>query len=176
MDEAPHAAGDESHVTTETPWLLFGPSQLPYRILLLAKMIDRATAQHVRATANLSLAEWRVLTHVDMIGQCRATEVASAAFVDRAEVSRAISSLAERGLVHRVPNPQSRKSSLISLTLAGKSVHATVRGERGQFFEQWLTDLDPQQRAAIDAGLRKMMQRIVETVPAKADSSDRDPV
>ena len=72
------------------PSFQFGPSHIPYRVLLLGKMIDRVTAQHVRDTAQLTLAEWRVLTHVEMIGKCSAAEVASVAYSDRAEVSRAV--------------------------------------------------------------------------------------
>lgn len=170
MDEPKYPTDELDRRATEKPWLLFGPAQLPYRILLLAKMIDRVTAQHVRETANLSLAEWRVLTHVELIGRCRATEVAGAAFADRAEVSRAIGSLEARGLVQREPNPANRKSSLISLTEAGKSIHAAVRGERGKFFECWLTDLGKEERIKLDADLGKIMRRIVESAPEMFDA------
>lgn len=144
---------------------VFGPSQIPYRILLLSKMIDRVTAQHVRDTAQLSLAQWRVLTHVEMMGKCSAAEVASVAYSDRAEVSRAIAALEERGLIRRETNPRNRKSSLVSLTAEGIAVHAGVRGERGKFYEQWLMDLDASERATLDAGLEKITERIVQSAP-----------
>lgn len=147
------------------PVFEFGPSHIPYRILLLGKMMDRATAQHVRDTAQLSLAEWRVLTHVEMIGKCSAAEVASVAYSDRAEVSRAVGSLEQRGLVQREPNPRNRKSSLVSLTEEGKAVHAAIRGERGKFYEQWLTDLSEAERVALNAALGKVTRRLVESAP-----------
>ncbi|MBW8743024.1 MAG: winged helix DNA-binding protein [Sphingomonas sp.] len=147
----------------------FGPSHIPYRILLLGKMIDRVTAQHVRDTAQLSLAEWRVLTHVQMIGKCSAAEVASVAYSDRAEVSRAVGSLEKCGLVQREANPRNRKSSLVSLTEAGKAVHAAVRGERGKFYEQWLTDLSDAERVALNASLEKVTRRVVESAPHMFD-------
>ncbi|WP_423603567.1 MarR family winged helix-turn-helix transcriptional regulator [Sphingomonas sp. MS122] len=143
----------------------FGPSHIPYRILLLGKMMDRATAQHVRDTAQLSLAEWRVLTHVEMIGKCSAAEVASVAYSDRAEVSRAIGSLEQRGFVRREANPRNRKSSLVSLTEEGKAVHAAIRGERGKFYEQWLTDLSEEERVALNTALGKVSRRLVESAP-----------
>lgn len=153
----------------DKPAFQFGPSQLPYRILLLGKMIDRVTAQHVRDTAGLSLAEWRVLTHVEMIGKCSAAEVASVAYSDRAEVSRALGSLEERSLVRREANPRNRKSSLVSLTDEGKAVHTAIRGERGKFYEQWLTDLEPAERAALDAGLDQITRRVIESAPHMFD-------
>jgi len=151
------------------PSFEFGPSQIPYRILLLSKMIDRVTAQHVRDTAQLSLAEWRVLTHVEMIGKCSAAEVASVAYSDRAEVSRALASLEARGFVQREANPRNRKSSLVSLTEAGKSVHAAIRGERGKFYEQWLTDLSDEERVALNAALEKVTRRVIDSAPHMFD-------
>jgi hypothetical protein len=84
---------------SERRWQLFGPTHLPYRILLLAKMIDRVTTQHVRDRAAMSLAEWRVISHVALMGQCSAAEIAEAAFVDRSEVSRAVAALEQRQLI-----------------------------------------------------------------------------
>lgn len=147
------------------PAFEFGPSHIPYRILLLGKMMDRATAQHVRDTAQLSLAEWRVLTHVEMIGKCSAAEVASVAYSDRAEVSRALGSLEQRGFVQREANPRNRKSSLVSLTAAGKAIHTAIRGERGKFYEQWLTDLSDAERATLNTALEKVTRRLVESAP-----------
>ena len=152
------------------PSFEFGPSHIPYRILLLGKMIDRVTAQHVRDTAQLSLAEWRVLTHVEMIGKCSAAEVASVAYSDRAEVSRALGSLEKRGFVQREANPRNRKSSLVSLTDAGKAVHTAIRGARGKFYEQWLTDLSDAERAALNASLEKVTRRLIESAPHMFDA------
>jgi len=155
--------------TPDRPAFQFGPSHIPYRILLLGKMIDRVTAQHVRDTAQLTLAEWRVLTHVEMIGKCSAAEVASVAYSDRAEVSRAVGSLEQRGLVQREANPRNRKSSLVSLTAEGRAVHAAIRGERGKFYEQWLTDLGDAERAALNDGLDKITRRLIESAPHVLD-------
>ena len=169
MDSAKSLGRDAPSEALAKRRLALRPSQIPYRILLLSKMIDRVTAQHVRDTAQLSLAQWRVLTHVEMMGKCSAAEVASAAYSDRAEVSRAIAALEERGLIQRETNPRNRKSSLVSLTAEGEAVHAGVRGERGKFYEQWLTDLDESERAALDAGLEKITERIILSAPHMFD-------
>ena len=162
-----------THAPDETPTkrssFEFGPSHIPYRILLLGKMIDRVTAQHVRDTAQLALAEWRVLTHVEMIGKCSAAEVASVAYADRAEVSRALSSLEKRGFVKREANPRNRKSNLVSLTEEGKAVHTLIRGERGRFYEQWLTDLTTAERSSLNAALDQVTRRVIESAPHMFD-------
>jgi len=146
---------------SERRWQLFGPTHLPYRILLLAKMIDRVTTQHVRDRAAMSLAEWRVISHVALMGQCSAAEIAEAAFVDRSEVSRAVAALEQRQLIQRDPNPRNRKSSLISLTGEGRSIYGTVREERTHMYEDWLEDLGLEDRTQLDDALRTVMRRIV---------------
>jgi DNA-binding MarR family transcriptional regulator len=169
MQQKTIRAEPPSEARSTRPSFEFGPSHIPYRILLLGKMIDRVTAQHVRDTAQLSLAEWRVLTHVEMIGKCSAAQVASVAYSDRAEVSRALASLEKRGFVQREANPRNRKSSLVSLTEAGKSAHAAIRGERGKFYEQWLTDLSDAERVALNAALEKVTRRVIDSAPQMFD-------
>lgn len=150
---------------SERRWQLFGLSHLPYRVLLLAKMIDRVTSQHVRDRAAMSLAEWRVISHVELMKQCSAAEIAEAAFVDRSEVSRAVAALESRKLIQRDPNPRNRKSSLISLTPEGKAIYAMVREERTHMYEEWLEDLSSEDRAQLDTALRTVMRRIVLSNP-----------
>lgn len=147
----------------------FSPARLPYRILLLGKMIDRVTAHSVRNTAQLSLAEWRVLGHVGMIGECTAAHVMRVAYSDRAEVSRAIGSLEKRGLIRRDTNPRNRKSRLVSLTAEGQAIHDAICGERTMFYQHWLADLSAADLALIDAGLDSITKRVIASAPELFD-------
>ena len=85
-------------------------------------------------------------------------------------MSRAVGSLEERGLVQREANPRNRKSSLVSLTAEGKAVHRAIRGERGKFYEQWLTDLNDAERTAFNDGLDKLTRRLIQSAPHMFDT------
>ena len=152
--------------TLERRWSTAGPHNLPYRILLLAKLIDRITTPHVRRTAGLSLAEWRAMAQIFELQPCSAAEIASRALIDRAEVSRSLNSLESRGFVQREANPKNRKSSLVSLTEEGMRINHAIRGERGKFYNEWLADLSEQDRTEIDEGLCAIARRIVEKMPS----------
>jgi DNA-binding MarR family transcriptional regulator len=156
---------DRAPSASERRWTLFERTHVPYRILLLAKMIDRVSSQQVREQAGMSLAEWRVISQVELMGTCSASEIANAAFVDRAEVSRAVAALEGRGLIQREPNPRNRKSSLISLTGEGRKIYVAIREERRPIYEEWLRDLSEQERAELDEGLRKVMRRVLLATP-----------
>jgi DNA-binding MarR family transcriptional regulator len=141
-------------------------------MLLLGKVMDRATANQVREVGNISLAEWRVLAHAHILGPCRAAEIASAAFVDRSEVSRAIFSLEERGILKRVPDPKSRRGSLVSLTGEGQELHRLLQESRRRCFERWMSNLDAEERQTIEHGLLKILRNVMAE---ETGGSVRDP-
>ena len=74
-----------------------------------------------------------------------------------------------RGLVQREANPRNRRSSRVSLTEAVKAGHAAIRGERGKFYEQWLTDLSDEERVALTAALEKVPRRVIDSAPHMFD-------
>jgi DNA-binding MarR family transcriptional regulator len=143
-------------------WQLFDQVHLPYRILLLAKLIDRATARQLRDQEDLTLAEWRVLAHLETLGEASSARIAAAAAADRAEVSRAVASLEKAGLIVRRPDSENRKRLLLRLTDKGQQVHRAVRAKRVAYFEYLLADLDRDERSGLDAALLKIARRVEE--------------
>jgi len=90
----------------EEQWSTAGAWNIPYLVLLVAKLVDRITAHHVKQVANLSLAEWRAMAQIVELQPCNATQIAQRALVDPAEVSRALRSLEKRGFIRRYRNPK----------------------------------------------------------------------
>lgn len=143
-------------------WQLFDQVHLPYRILLLAKLLDRATARQLRDQDDLTLAEWRVLANLETLGEASSARIAAAAAADRAEVSRAVASLEQAGLIVRRPDSGNRKRLLLRLTEKGRQVHRAVRAKRVAYFEHLLADLGEEERSRLDAALLKIARRVEE--------------
>ena len=143
----------------EVAWDVFGPRHVPYRILLLGKMLDRLTTQHVRELAGLPLADWRIMAHLAVMGEKSASEVMSAALMDRAEVSRSVASIVANGLLAKRTNPRNRKSSLLALTDKGRAVYDKVYGERRIFFDEMTADLSDMDLSILDEMLRRIARR-----------------
>jgi len=143
-------------------WQLFDQVHLPYRILLLAKLLDRATARQLRDQDDLTLAEWRVLANLETLGEASSARIAAAAAADRAEVSRAVASLKQAGLIVRRPDSGNRKRLLLRLTEKGRQVHRAVRAKRVAYFEHLLADLGEEERSRLDAALLKIARRVEE--------------
>ncbi len=139
-------------------WHLFGEDHLPYRLLLLSRMIDRQTAKQLQTRFGLSLAEWRLLAIATALGPCSASAIGMAGEIDRAEISRAFRSLEAAGLMEREPDPAHGKRQIITPTKAGKELHQRIRGERRAFFQAVLADIDPADRAVMERCLEKMVR------------------
>ena len=105
------------------------------------------------------------MAHIDYLELCSAREIANLAFVDPAEVSRALRTLKEHGLVRLVDNPKNRKSSLVSLTPKGQELHGKIRSERGKIFDYWVSDLSEDERKQLDSTLRSIIRRVVMSAP-----------
>lgn len=140
----------------EDVWRIFDARHLPYRVLMLGKMLDRLSAQQLRDHVDISLAEWRVLVHIAVMGQRSASEISAAALVDRAEVSRAVRALELGGYLNRTDNPRNRKSSLLTLTPAGQAIYDSLSVQRRAFFEALTAGLDTDALATLDGLLLRM--------------------
>lgn len=127
---------DDARKLIMETWGAFGADYVPYRILMLSKLLDRHATQQVRGIADISLAEWRVLAHLNASGKQSASEISSAALVDRAEVSRAVKRLEQNKYLKREPNPANKISFLLKLTSKGKTVCDRIYAARRGFFSE----------------------------------------
>lgn len=133
-----------------------------FRLGLVAKFMDRLTIRQLSEVSDYSYAEWRVLSrlayHKDGATVGR---IASLAWVDRAEVSRAVATLEKRGLVTRRENPEDRRTPILSLTPTGLEEHHRIIVLRGAFHELLVQDLSGAEREQLDQLLDKVARRLL---------------
>lgn len=75
---------------------------------------------------------------------------------DKAQIARAVKELEARGLVTRSAHASDWRVKCLSLTDAGKSMHARLHAVRGQLATDMLSGFPPQEKTALRAGLEKM--------------------
>lgn len=133
-----------------------------FRISLLAKIMDRVTIRTLSQQTDLSYAQWRVLARLGLMpGGGTVRDIATLAWVDRAEVSRAVSALEELGLVARKDNPRDRRAPILTLTAPGERVYRDVLGKRTAFHEHLLEGLSMEERAMLDSLLVRIGDRLL---------------
>jgi DNA-binding MarR family transcriptional regulator len=70
--------------------------------------------------------------------------------VQRPTATRVLARLEELGLVDRAPDPADRRSSLISVSAAGRTLLRRQRSRKNQFLARRLATLEPDEVATLD--------------------------
>ncbi|MXP24956.1 MarR family transcriptional regulator [Altererythrobacter indicus] len=140
-------------MTLPETWNLFGANQLPHRLLLLAKMIDRVSSRSLQEQFGMSVAQWRVLAFICTFGPTTGANLSQSAEIDGAEISRAVKALLDKGMVEREFAEGSRKRQIIMPTESGKALFSKVRVEREGYFGKITANLSQKQRDELSHSL-----------------------
>ena len=153
-------------------WRIGGPDYLPYRVTLLAKLLDRCTTRLLQASSGLSVAEWRVLAQLAMASPDSASvrQLAEQAWVDRAEVSRAAASLERRGYVERRENPKDRRSPQLFCSDKGLELYRRVSPSRTEFHRALTQLLGPEQALQMEAAMLTLARQCVDELQTEPDT------
>jgi DNA-binding MarR family transcriptional regulator len=154
-------------------WNLGGADYLPYKISLVAKLLDRRTTRMLAEEFGLSVAEWRVLAQLAMCECSSVRDLAEQAWVDRAEVSRATASLVRRGYVKRYENPDDRRGPLLSCTRSGQALFRKIRPKRAAFHRSLTSKLDRSQIADLEQALLVLAQVLAAEIRKEATTPPR---
>jgi DNA-binding MarR family transcriptional regulator len=97
-----------------------GDFHLSRRILVLANLLKRGGTIRYRRLLELSVGEWGIIGELSLRAPLNLNELAAGIGLDKAQISRGVTSLVERGLVTREPNPDSNREVAIDLTAKGR--------------------------------------------------------
>ena len=90
------------------------------------------------------------LATVERHGPLTPSELAARERVQRPTITRLAIRLEELGLVARAADPGDRRSSLITVTPAGRALLATARTRKDAFLSERLDELDAADRATLE--------------------------
>ncbi|WP_447726606.1 MarR family winged helix-turn-helix transcriptional regulator [Sphingomonas koreensis] len=136
-----------------------------FRLTLIAKIMDRLTIRLLAERGDISYAEWRAMARLATMPKGGTVgQIADLAWVDKAEVSRAVGSLEAKGLVARQPNAKDRRTPLLFLTPAGQARYETGIAERMRFHEGLLANFSEKERDQFDMLLERVGSQLVQMV------------
>jgi DNA-binding MarR family transcriptional regulator len=119
------------------------------------------TARRLRqeAGSELSPSLTAALSTVERHGPMTPSELAARERIQRPTATRVLARLADEGLVERTPDPQDRRSALVSATPAARALLAEMRTRKTAFLAARLDTLDAEDRAALEraAGILERM-------------------
>lgn len=134
----------------------------PYRLSVTTNVVSDVIAKAYEALFDLSIPEWRVIAVVAERDGVTQQGICTATRMDKVTVSRATIALVDRGLVTRAPNRADRRSRLLALTVAGRSLYAQVAPKALQFEEQIFSSFDARELEDFMRMLRAIEARALE--------------
>jgi DNA-binding MarR family transcriptional regulator len=142
----------------EAPFSLRG--FLPYQLAVLADHTSTGFGEVYSEKFGLSIPEWRVLATVGERDLLRAKDIEAERHLHKTVVSRAIARLRARGLVELKNNAEDRRESFLLLTARGRRLYSEIIPLARTYSEEILASLSITERAGLERGIERMMQRI----------------
>jgi DNA-binding MarR family transcriptional regulator len=129
---------------------------LPYRLNALAARVSNALAEIYQERFGLSIPGWRVIATLGQYGVRTGRDIAAHGVMHKSTVSRAVTSLEERGLVARKANPDDMREELLTLTDAGRAIYEALAPEALAFEMRFVSALSPAERKTFFAILERL--------------------
>jgi DNA-binding MarR family transcriptional regulator len=113
-----------------------------YRFSLISRALGQQMLLHVEREFGLSLAEYRILTVLEDAESPSVKEIALKSQIDKAQVTRCMATLQQKGLVTQTDDVRDRRLRSITLTKAGRSLLTAMlpfNKERNERLERSIT-------------------------------------
>lgn len=120
---------------------------LSYRLSRTSSALSRSAALRYRREFDVSLGEWRAIALIAADPTLTLNRLARRAGLDKAQMSRVVARLSERGLVNRTAG--SGRTSQLALTEAGTGVYRGLIAAANERDAQFLAALSPDEAAVL---------------------------
>ena len=134
-------------------------SDLASRLRLDISRMARRLRQE--AGAELSPSQTAALATIERHGPLTPSELAERERVQRPTVTRVLARLEEAGLIVRAGDPADRRSSLVTVSPAGRELLAVLRTRKDAYLARRLAALSPEDREALDRAAA-ILERMLE--------------
>ena len=131
-----------------------------YRLHKLTALLSRQMHEQLQARYNLNLAEWRTIGVLGDRGSMSVRDVARSGTMDKAQVSRLLPNLIERGIVERSGHATDRRRASLMLTDKGQALFVEIH-KLGTERQAWLSaTLGADKMAIFDDCLDRLLSRV----------------
>lgn len=132
---------------------------LPHQLNVCSSLVSQALSRVYSERYKIGIPEWRVLVTLGAAGITTAKAIGIYTFMHKTKVSRAVALLERRKLISRRTNHADMREAFLSLTPAGRAIYDEVAPVARDFAGRLLDAVDPDDRAALDRALRKIIER-----------------
>ncbi len=139
-----------------------------YRLSRAASLMSRGAALRYRREFNVSLGEWRALALLAAGAPPSLMQLARAAGLDKAQMSRVVSSLVGRDLVVR---DGTGRAARLALTPSGQALYAGLIAAADERDRAFRATLSAAELSVLDSVLAKLVVQARRFIDAEADEA-----
>jgi len=130
---------------------------LSYRLHVVANLLSRGAELRYRREFGVSLWEWRSIALLGGAqGALSLNELASAAGIDKSQMSRVVSGLAARRMVLRAIDANDGRGVRLTLTRSGRKLYEGLSRAAAERNHAFLDCLSERERACFEGALAKL--------------------
>ena len=130
---------------------------LSYRLHQVANLLSRGAEMRYRREFGVSLWEWRTVALLGGAGEPQSlNDLARAAGVDKAQMSRVVSGLCARKLVSRAADANDGRGIRLSLTRSGARLYQALIAAAAERNSAFLGCLSARERSALEKIMTKL--------------------
>jgi DNA-binding MarR family transcriptional regulator len=139
------------------------------RLRVALARLSRRLRRH--ALAGLTPTQLAALSTVEQSGPVRLGDLAAAEGIAPSTLTRMVAVLEDLGYVRRDSDPRDARASTLAITTKGHNTLEHLREEGTALLTQWLTQLSPEQHAALATALPALEALAEPETPAPRPSS-----
>ena len=153
---------------------------LSRRLLILANALRRAAGLRYRRLLDLRQNEWSIVAELGARAPRTLNDIATSLNLDKAQMSRSVATLVERGFVLRRPNPQDSREVLLQFSAKGRACYAKLLAAGRDANLHLLSSFSTTEREMLAAQVETLLLRASELLQAEraaasCDDSDNEP-
>lgn len=130
---------------------------LTFRLSTLSNALQVQVTRHYIAPASpVGLTEWRLMGQIQCHGELHASALSRLSLMDKAQISRALQPLIDRGWVLRRADPTHARRHLLRLSASGQAIFDDVLARARPYQAALLNALSAEERGMLDSILCKL--------------------
>lgn len=134
------------------------------RLHKIVFILDRRAHQLVRDRLGLAYSQFMIVMALKHRGRISQAGLAESSGLTAAAISRKVNGLVIKGLVRDQINPRNRRQHVLTLTPAGQRAATQAQRVLGSAFQEVFRQLSRRQQAALDQGLRALLDVICQKI------------
>ena len=147
---------------------------LTYRISRISRLLDTQTTRFLNATFGISISERRTLARLANGGPSTVRDIADYLTIDKAAISRALTTLVDKGFATRADNPEDARSAIFTATKAGEKLERAVVEEGLDRQLELLNRLTPTERKYLYTAFAKIDDYLAHKQDKQPDEDVED--